>query len=108
MRKLLSISSWGKVWETLCGQCREMREVKLGVPPGLVSRRMSLRKPLGSRKGSSWLDARACSPASCAASAGVAAPNCACGTGGNTGVVSAEQLGLAAFQCTTPSNCAHI
>ena len=49
-------------------------------PPGRVSKRMSLRKPLGSRKGSSWLDRRACSPASCALSAGVAAPNWACET----------------------------
>lgn len=43
-----------------------------------MSATISLRKPLESRKGSSWLDMRALSADSSPASCGVAAPNWSC------------------------------
>ena len=55
--------------------CIEMRG---GAAPGSVSSTRSLRKPLGSRKGSSRLDTRAFRPDSSSCSSGSAAPNWSC------------------------------
>ena len=52
--------------------------MQAGAAPGSVSSTMSLRKPLGSRKGSSRLDMRAFRPDSSSRSCGSAAPNWSC------------------------------